>query len=304
MRVAVTGGLGFIGSYLVNELTRQGHDVMMVDVRTGRVPDGVELMVADVTDLNQLIQAFSEVDVVYHLAGTVLNVARKHTHLSTRLDILGTANVLEACDKNGVNKIVYASSFYVYDGLSADVEVNESVISDIFKSEMFGVAKLVGERLIKEYSRLRDLKYVILRYGPVYGPSDRCTSVLPEFIKAGFHGEPLVIWGPGERKNQYTYVEDIAEGSAAVLAFEDEIFNLISPEQVTIRRVAELLAEKYGFKVQYDLNRPEGPSMPYISPKKAMGKLNWNPLSLEEGIEKTVSALKTRAWCTSITTGK
>jgi len=234
-----------------------------------------------------------DVDVVYHLAGTVLNVSRKNPHLAVHLDLLGTSSVLEASVKNSLKKVIYSSSFYAYDGLPADSHVDEKECSDIFKAEMFGVVKLVGERLILEYNRRHNLNYVILRYGPVYGPGDRCTSVVSEFIKVGLCGNPLVIWGRGERKNQYTYVEDIAKGSAAALAFENEIFNLISPEQVAIRQIAELLVERYGFKVEYDLSKPEGPSMPYISPKKAMRKLNWNPLSLEEGIEKTVNALKT-----------
>jgi len=133
---------------------------------------------------------------------------------------------------------------------------------------------------------------VILHFGPVYGPHDRCGSVIQEFIKAGFNGSPLIVWGPGNRKNQYTYVEDIPEGSVAVLSFEDEVFNLISPEQVSTRQIAELLASKYGFKVEYDLSKPEGPSMLYISAMKAMERLNWKSISLEEGIDRSISVIR------------
>jgi len=294
-RIVVIGGLGFIGSCLVERLLERGHSVRVVDIRAGKVPKGAELCIADVTNLNQMMQAVSGFDIVYHLAGTVLDTARKNPHLAASLDILGTANVLEACVKNNVSKIVYASSFYAYDGLPADLEVNEGHRSDIFKAETFGVVKLVGERLILEYGRRFNLKYVIIRFGPVYGSHDRCSSVIQEFIKAGLHGNPLIVWGPGNRRNQYTYVEDIAEGSVAVLSFEDEVFNLISPEQVSIRQIAELLASKYGFKVEYDLSKPEGTSMPYISSLKAMERLNWKPISLEEGVEKSILGMKVEA---------
>lgn len=292
MRIAVTGGLGFIGSFLTKELIKQGHDVTLIDVRVGEVPEKAELRIADVTDLNRITCALNDIEIVYHLAGTVLETCRRSPYLATRLDILGTANILEASIKNNVKKVIYASSFYVYDGLPLDLQVTEGEHSDIFKAEMFGVVKLVGERLILEYNQRYGLKYIILRYGPVYGPNDRCTSIICNFIKTGLRGEPLIVWGRGERRNQYTYVEDIAKGSVAVLPYENEIFNLISPEQVTIRQIAEYLAKNYGFKVQYDLSKKEGPSMPYISPKKAMEALNWKPLSLEDGIERTVKALK------------
>ena len=294
MRICVTGGLGFIGSYTVRELVKQGHEVVVLDVRSGKVPEGAELIIADITDYKQVLQAISkaEVDIVLHLAGTVLNIARKNPHLATCLDILGTANILEACVRNDVEKIIYASSFYIYDGLPPNTRVDEEDHSDIFKAEMFGVVKLVGERLIYEYVKRYNLKYVILRYGPVYGPHERCSCLIYEFIKEGLKGNPIVVWGKGERKNQYTYIEDIALGNVKAIKAENEIYNLISPEQFTIREIAEMLRRKYDFKVEYDLSKKEGPSMPYISPKKAIEKLNWNPVSLEEGIEKTLQKLQ------------
>ena len=294
MRICVTGGLGFIGSYTVRELIKQGYEVIVLDVRSGKVPENAELIIADITDYKQVLQALSETEanIVLHLAGTVLNIARKNPHLATRLDILGTANILEACARSDVEKIIYASSFYIYDGLSPNIRVNEKDHSNIFRAEMFGVVKLVGERLIYEYVKRYNLKYVILRYGPVYGPHERCSSLIYEFIKEGLKGKPIVVWGKGERKNQYTYIEDIALGNVKAINAENEIYNLISPRQYTIREIAEMLRRKYGFKVEYDLSKKEGPSMPYISSKKAIEKLNWNPVSLEEGIEKTLRELR------------
>jgi len=290
MRVAVIGGSGFIGSFLIRRLLKEGLDVVNIDIRKGDID--VEFQLADIRVLDQVMSALSEVDVVYHLAGTVLNVARKNPYLSGQLDIYGTLNVLEACVRNGVDKLLYASSFYVYDGLPPDVRVDESLRSDIFRAEMFGVAKLVGERLILEYNQMYGLKFVILRFGPVYGPHDRCSCVVCDFIRDGLAGKPIVVWGEGKRRNQYTYVEDVAEGAFKAMKYTNEVFNLISPEYRSIREIAELLKAKYGFEVKYDLTRHEGPSMPYISPEKAMKALGWEPINLEEGIERTISSLK------------
>ncbi len=293
MRIAVVGGSGFIGSFLIKGLLREGHKVINVDIRESSLD--VEFHLADVRVLDQLQNALSEVNVVYHLAGTVLNVARKNPYLSGQLDIYGTLNVLEACVRNDIEKLIYASSFYVYDGLPPDIKVSEAHSSDIFKAEMFGVAKLVGERLILEYNRKYGLNYVILRFGPVYGPHERCSCVICDFIRDGLSGKPIVVWGEGKRRNQYTYVEDIADGAVKAMKHTNEIFNLISPEYKSIGEIAELLRESYGFKVEYDRRRREGPSMPYISPEKAMKALRWRPLSLEEGIERTVQAMSKKS---------
>jgi len=296
MRLCITGGLGFIGSYTVRELIKRGYEVIIVDNRLSKIPEGAEFVNADLTNYEQALQAISraEADILFHLAGTVLNVARKNPHLAIRLDVLCTANILEACVKNNVEKVIYASSFYVYDGLHPSIKVNEKDHSDIFRAEMFGVVKLIGERLIYEYSERYDLNYVILRYGPVYGPHERCSCLICEFIKEGLKGNPIIVWGKGERKNQYTYVEDIALGNVKAIKAKNEVYNLISPERYTIKEIAEMLKIKYGFKVKYDLLKKEGPSLPYISPEKAIKKLNWNPTSLEYGIEKTFQGFRSK----------
>jgi len=292
MKIAVTGGLGFIGNYLTKQLLESGHDVLVLDVREDKVPEGADFRRLDITNLDQTLLSLGDIDVVYHLAGTVLDMARKNPHLSASLDILGTANVLEASVKKGVKKVVYASSFYVYDGLPAHENVDEKQRLDVFKAEIFGVGKLVGERLIIEYNRKYGLDYVLLRFGPAYGPNNRCSCLIYDFVMAGICGNPIVIWGSGQRKNQYTYVKDIAEGSMASLSSKNEVFNLVSPEQVTIRQIADLLVKKYGFTVKYDLNKPEGSSMPFMSSEKAIKELNWKPTPLDKGIEDTVKVLR------------
>jgi len=290
MLIAVTGGSGFIGSFLVRRLLEEGHEVVNVDIRRSDSPG--EFHMADVRNLDQLLEALDGVDVVFHLAGTVLNTARKNPYLAVQLDVFGTANVLEACVKNEVGKVLYASSFYIYDGISPERRVDEGDRSSIFDAEMFGVAKLMGERLVLEYSRKYGLKYVILRFGPVYGPHRRCSCVVCDFILEGLSGNPIVVWGEGRRKNQYTYVEDVVDGCIRALKAEDTIYNLISPDYISIRELAELLASKYGFRVEFDRSKKEGPSMPYISPRKAVEELGWRPRSLEEGIERTYEGFR------------
>jgi len=275
-------------------LLANGDRVRVVDSRDDRehVPEGAEFNPADVTDYSQVVRSLGGIDVVFDLAGTVLNVARKNPRLAVSLDVMDTCNVLEACVEKKVTKVVYASSFYAYDGLEPGRTVSEENHADIFSAEMFGVVKLMGERLVREYSKARGLRYVILRYGPVYGPDERCTCVIYDFLKAGLDGRSLVIWGKGERKNQYTYVEDVARATASSLTRENEVFNVISPEQLSLRQVAEMISKEYGFQVEYELSTAEGPSLPYISPRKALEELKWKPMTLSEGLRETVQAMR------------
>jgi len=291
VKIAVTGGKGFVGSYLVKQLQQLGHEVTILDI--------VHRPYVDITNLYQTIEALKHVDIVYHLAGTVLGMARKNPHLSAELDLLGTANVLEACVANNVRKIIFASSFYVYDGISKDKVVDEEVTLDLFKQEWFGSAKLIAERMIRNYSD--KLKYTILRFGPVYGPHERCSCVVYYFAKEALQGNPIVIWGKGERLNQYTFVEDIVRGCVNVLDSkhaENETINLISPEQVSINHVAKEIAQCNFFEnnmqvqIIHDLSKHEGSSMPYMSSEKAISLLNWYTIDLRKGIHKTMEKLK------------
>lgn len=294
MKVAVTGGSGFIGSRLVQKLSEKGYEVIIVDIKKPEknVEDkNVEVKIVDVTNREETIKALKGCNLVFHLAGFVLGDMRKRPYEGTLLHVNGTLNVLEACRINSIDKIFYASSFYVYDGIDEKEIVNEETRLDIFKMELFGATKLMGEVLIREYSKKYGIKYVIYRFGSAYGPG-KCTNVIKTFIEAGLRGEPIEVWGKGKRRNQYTFVDDLVNGCLLGMDEINETYNLISPEEKTTGQLAELLKKKYGFEVVYNPVHKEGPSMPYMSSRKAIKRLGWNPTPLEKGIEITYAALK------------
>jgi UDP-glucose 4-epimerase len=290
MIIGVTGGSGFIGSRLIKKLIEKNYEVVNIDI----VPPNnnkINFIKADITDLNQIKNALKNIDLLFHFAGSTVEKSRKKTYESFILDVLGTLNVLEACKVNGVNKIIFASSFYVYDGLDPKMVVNEITPLEPRNMELFGASKLMCESLIFDYSRKYQLKYVILRIGPVYGWGN-CTSVIKTFIEAALSGQPIEVWGKGERKNQYTFIEDVVEGCILAMNKDNEVYNLISPEYVSIKEIAQILKDKYGFEVVFNPIQKEGPSMPYISPLKAMTELKWNYTPLEKGIEITINEAK------------
>ncbi|MBI2829946.1 MAG: NAD(P)-dependent oxidoreductase [Chloroflexi bacterium] len=293
MRIAVTGGSGFIGSRLAVKLAQLGHQVTAVDIKPSSLP-GCALKLADLTDMKQTIEALKDTDVVYHLGGFVLEGVRKNPCAGTTLNVNGTLNVLEACKANQIKKVLFASTFYVYDGIPDTATVNEDSPLDLLKMELFGATKLMSEALIKEYTKKGGLEYVILRLGSVYGPGN-CTNVVRTFVESALAGKSMDVWGSGKRSNQYTLLDDVVDGCILALDKVNETYNLISPERTSIKELADLLEKKYHFQVSFDATKKEGASTAYMSAQKAIEKLGWKPTTLEKGVEKTVAEIKRAA---------
>jgi UDP-glucose 4-epimerase len=291
LSVAVTGGSGFIGSLLARCLAQRGHHVVVVDVREPDSRDGIEFRQADVQEIQQLTPALGGVDTVYHLAGCVVDTMRKSPYDGSKLNLGGTLNMVEAARLRGIRKVLLASSFYVYDGVPPEMVVNEETPLDPKQMELFGASKLMAEALVREYSRTYGFEYVFLRYGSAYGVGD-CSNVVKTFLELGLRGEPIEVWGEGKRVNQYTYVEDLAQGSVLALDLSNETLNLISEEETSIGQLARMMHKDYGFNIVFNHVQKEGPSMPYMSSHKAFRQLDWRPISLADGTARMMSALR------------
>ncbi len=295
MKIAVTGGAGFIGGALVSHLKARGHQVVVLDVRKA-VSNGAESRAVSVLDFEQLRESLKGADLAFHLAGPVLGACRRNAYAASTLQTAGTLNVLEACRLERVPKVALASSFYVYDGLLDTMIVNESSPLDITRMELFGSIKFMAEKLVGTYAAKYGLEYVIFRFGSAYGWGD-CSNVVKTFLEAAWRDGKIEVWGKGLRRNQYTYFDDIARGCVLGMERRNEIFNLISPEETTTGDLARLLQAQFGFEVVFNEVQGEGASLPYMSPRKAVRQLGWEPTPLSEGIEKTVRSAQVMKAC-------
>jgi UDP-glucose 4-epimerase len=290
MKVVVTGGAGFIGRALTSHLRRAGHDTIAADLR-GCDDPALPVRQVDVLDLEQVRDVMAGADAVYHLAGPVLDTARQEPFHASRLQLAGTLNTLEACRSAGVPKILLASSFYVYDGLPADGIVNESSRLDPARMELFGSLKVAAEQLVLGYARKFGLRFAVLRFGSAFGPGAG-SNLVQELVAAGLEGRVLEVWGRGLRSNQYTFVEDIARGALAALRVDDEILNLVGPEEASTGELARLLCRRFGFEMRLLPERPEGGDLPYMSSRKAARVLGWTTTPLEEALDRLVAGLR------------
>lgn len=280
MKILVTGAAGFVGQQVCKALVADGHDVVGSDLPSElhRVENCHWSKSGDVRDIVALRVAVDGCDAVVHLAGPVRGGAKKNPWISGVVQIAGTMNVAQVAQDAGVKKLLLASSFYVYDGMPPELAVTESTPLDLYRPEWFGQIKLISEY---GCGQLFCGEQCWMRFGSAYGWSG--SNVIADWLEVGLKGENLEVWGRGQRRNQYTYVDDVAAGVVIALDMTGPL-NLIHPKQVSTGELAELLRREYSFDVSFDYDHGEGPSMPYMHSDLALNA-GWSPRSLEQGIE-------------------
>jgi len=288
LKIGVTGGSGFIGSQILKRLVEKDYEVTSIDINgPPELIKNCTYVKCDLLDYSSVKSVLHGLDTVCHIAGCVLESVRKDPFTGSATNVQLTRNVIEACRVNKIERVLFASSFYVYDGISEKMIVNEESPLNTLEMELFAATKAFGESLLKEYHRKYGLNYVILRFGSAYGLGN-CSNVVKTFLETGWNKQRIEVWGHGMRRNQYTYVDDLAQGLVLALDSANEVYNLISPEETAVRELAELLQKKHDFEVFFNTQRAEGASMPYMSSRKIIKELGWKPISLEDGIERMV----------------
>jgi UDP-glucose 4-epimerase len=230
----VIGGSGFLGSHVADELTAAGHRVRIYD----RIPspwlrDGQEMVVGDVLDVASLAAAVSGSEIVYNFAALAdLNQALDKPIDTVRINVLGNANVLEACRAGGVKRFVYASTVYVYSR----------------EGGFYRCSKQAAEHYVEEYRRAFGLDYTILRYGSLYGPRADESNGLYRIVRNALESGVLRYEGSPDALREYIHVEDAAKASVAALGEEfcNQSVVLTGQEPMRVHDLLEMLAEILG----------------------------------------------------------
>jgi UDP-glucose 4-epimerase len=301
MKIAVTGGSGFIASHVVDQLVASGAEVVVIDhrVRPHRADVGFEDI--DILNLSALIQATRGCDYVFHLAAVSnVNYAHKYPVYTVDLNITGTANVLEAARLNEVRRVFFASTVWVYTGtrgnglLAEDEPFHLPDAGHIYTS-----SKIASEMIIHNYWQLYRQPFTILRYGIPYGPRMREELVIPIFIRKALRGEPIHIEGDGSQYRNYVYIEDLARAHMLAMSprAENQVYNLEGPQKISIKDIAKTINRVLGggVKIEYAPARPGDYGGKEVSAKKAHQELEWEPrVDFEEGMRRTVEWFKQR----------
>jgi UDP-glucose 4-epimerase len=269
---AVTGGAGFIGSNLCEELVRQGVEVTCIDNLVAGKVENVEHLLGqpnftfvqvDVTNLNELVDAFQGADVVFHNAASKNTVCRIDPALDLEVNGWGGWVVAEAARRASVEKVVHASTGSVYGELSQHPQTEDHPLRP---RSFYGNSKLAGENYLRAHMEYHGApRYSVIRYFHVYGPrqeSGEFGGVIPIFIRRALAGEPLVIYGDGSQIRSFTYVHDDVLANIALANSQEadgEAFNAASGIQVTVLDLARMILELTGredLEVRFEPWRP------------------------------------------------
>jgi len=300
----VTGGAGFIGSHLVEQLLGLGHDVRVLDdFSTGRRENiapfeaDIDLHVGDIRNIDAVRAAMRGVDVVFHeaaLASVPRSVDDPVT--SNKVNVGGTLNVLVAARDAGVGRLVYASSSSVY-GDSPELPKREDMAPA--PESPYAVGKLAGEHYCRVFSSLYGLECVALRYFNVFGPrqdpSSQYAAVVPIFTSALLAGNRCLINGDGEQSRDFTYVENVV--TANLLAADTsgvggEVMNIACGDTITVNTLHERLRVLTGSDLQpeHGPDRAGDVKHSFADVARAKRLLSFEPeVSFEDGLERTVA---------------
>lgn len=280
MKILVTGGSGFIGSHVVDKLIEAGHEVRVFDLKEPHRED-VQFLRGDIISKGDINKAVKNMEVVYHTAAfSNIDLVKDNPLTTIEYNILGTTYLLDECRKQGTKRFIFASSVYVYEK----------------KGHLYTTSKLASEMICKNYDALYGLPYTILRYGTTYGPRSRKADVISIFVKRALEGGVLVIFGSGDQRRHFIYVEDLAEGSVAALqdVARNQTYNLEGMRPVTIKEVAETVRRLTGnVDIEYKEIRAGDYEGKIVSNDKAKKELGWEPkVDFEEGVKRYIEWYK------------
>lgn len=297
MKALVTGGAGFIGSHLVEQLVAFNHEVHVFDNLSvgniGNVNQTAQLHRYDIRseEAKRWIQE-EKPDVIFHLAAQAdVGISIHEPVFDADVNINGTINLLEASRVAGVKKFIFSSTSAVYGDLEKE-KINEK--DPAIPKSYYGASKLSAELYIHIFSQLYQLPFTILRYGNVYGPKQTAKGeggVIAVFLEKIRSHQPLNIHGAGEQTRDFIFVKDIVRANLrAVEQGDGGVFNISTGKATSIKEIVEKLIEIHGSKVviNYTAGRTGDIKHSCLMNEKAEKLLGWSPqVSVLQGLEET-----------------
>ena len=300
MRILVTGGAGFIGSHIVDELINLGHTVSAVDdLSEGSLQNlhsEARLFDVNINDAPALEKAFAEAKpelVSHHAAQISVRNSMYDPTRDAQVNIIGSLNVLQAAVKHDVERFIFASTSAVY-AKPNHVPMDET--HPLSPESVYGVSKLSVENFVRLYSDTYGIKHKIFRYGNVFGPRQNPhgeAGVVAIFTGQFMRGEQPTIFGDGTKTRDYVFVSDVVSASIAAMsdAGDNDTYNIARGIGVSDYEMFDAVATAADSSMQpkYAPVRPGEAEHVSLDPTKAHEILSWHPrVSLPDGIAQVV----------------
>ncbi len=295
MKSLVTGGAGFIGSNLVDQLVNIGHKVIVLDnFSTGRISNlshhkkkNVKIIRTDISKNKKIDKYFNKVDYVFHLAGLadiVPSIENPRKYFETNVN--GTLNVLQASHKAKIKKFVYAASASCY-GIPKSYPTNENAAIEPMYPYAF--TKWQAEELIMHWFKVYNFPAVSCRFFNVYGLRSRTSgaygAVFGVFIAQKLANKPLTIVGDGNQTRDFIYIKDLVSAIIKVAQRSKigKIYNIGAGKEVKVNEIANLISNK----TIHIPKRPGEPDRSLADISKIKKELNWKPkISINQGVKE------------------
>jgi UDP-glucuronate 4-epimerase len=309
--ILITGGAGFIGSHLVDQLLGEGGwNITIVDdfndfydpsIKRANISAHLadpyfKVIEADIRDRAALERAFSNAsyDCIVHVAARAgVRPSLREPRLYVETNVNGTLNVLELARASGVRQFVFGSSSSVY-GINEKVPFSED--DPIFNTiSPYAATKAAGELLCHSYAHLYDMRIVCLRFFTVYGARQRPDLAVHKFAKLISAGRPVPVFGDGTTRRDYTYIDDIISGVRAAMDYDVskyEVINLGESRTVELRELISLLENALDMRAEIDRQPAQPGDVPqtFADITKARRLLGYDPQTqIEAGIERFVA---------------
>jgi UDP-glucose 4-epimerase len=263
MKILITGGAGFIGRHLVDFLLTKAYEVTIFDnfsnsqreSLSSLVGNDTNIVKGDITKLSDVSDAIKAHDVVIHLAAKIsVEESIKNPSETFRINVDGTKNILVACEKYQVRKLIVASSAAVYGEGLPNVKLTEN--SKINPISPYGESKAVMEEKIREFVSKYNVNCVVLRFFNIFGigQSPEYAGVITKFIERITNSKPLQIYGDGMQTRDFVAIQDVVDSiHNAILYGKTGTYNIASGKSVTIKELAEFMISLSGknLKIQY-----------------------------------------------------
>jgi len=296
-KVVVTGGCGFIGSHLIDELIERNYNVTVIDdcsaISNERFYFNKKALYFkyNIQDYNLIEPLFRNAECVFHLAAeSRIQTAIANPLYAVKTNVTGTANILQAARLGGVKRVIYSSTSSVY-GLNETVPISENAPIDCLNP--YSASKYCGEELCRMYSKLYNLDTLIFRYFNVYGErsptAGQYAPVIGIFLKQKNNNVPLTVVGTGKQRRDYVHVSDVVNanilGMIAKENINGQVFNIGTGKNYSVLELASFISDN----IIYIPERPGEAKTTLADISKAKNILNYNPqIKLKSWLETII----------------
>lgn len=282
-KVVVFGGCGFIGSNLCEELIKKKYKVIVFDKYINLLNKHISYVEGDILNSKAIDRVVKGAKFVFHFAGiSDIEISNKNAFNTFSSNVLGTINILNSCVKNKVERLVFASSIYIYGN----------------KGGFYKISKQTCESIIKEYSNKFNIKFTIIRFGSIYGPNSNNLNFIHRVIEDALNKGIMHRNSDGSEIRRYIHVSDAAQGVIKILKkeFSNKYVVLTGSQQMTIKEILEMINEILGKKIKIKYSKNHSSSHYEITPycfEPVLGKkLNLeSEIDLGEGIFDLISRI-------------